>query len=116
MLKRALFLCLGLWLIGASVFSAHARECGMSGAPEAVAAEEAHAHCDMMGTATDDPLPAEPDQPDEAANCCCPAVLANIAGPAGLAAGPDFGLPEGYTADPRAPSRTLIPEPPPPKA
>lgn len=116
MLKRALFLCLGLWLIAASALSAHASPCGMRDAVEAAPVVEAHAHCDMMAAPADDSQPAQPEAPDDGSNCCCPAVLASISAPAALTAEPDFGLPEGLPANARAPSRTLIPEPPPPKA
>lgn len=117
MLKRALLLCLGLWLIAASGLSAHAGPCGIAAA-QAEAAEAAYgdAHCDMMaapGPAT----PQTPDHPDTETYCCCPAVLTALP-PTGLpepaafafAQAPDFPL------EARAASRTLIPEPRPPKA
>ena len=113
MLQRAFFLCLGLWLIAASALSAHAGPCGMRDAMEAAPVMEAHAHCEMMASTADH---SQPEAPDDGSNCCCPAVLASIFAPAELTAGPVFGLPEGLPANVRAPSRALIPEPPPPKA
>ncbi len=114
MLKRALLLCLGFWLIAASGLSAHAGPCGMERQPaEAAAPAGAHAHCDMMAA----PEPAAPDHPDTDASCCCPAVLTALPSPAlpeanvfVFAQAPDFPL-EARTA-----SRTLVPEPRPPKA
>lgn len=119
MLKRALFLCLGLWLIAASGLSAHAGPCTMraDAAAEMAAPTDAHAHCDMMAPATDEQLPEKPDPQDTGSNCCCPAVLAAVAAPAvPLATPPVFTLAADYPADIHAPSRSLIPEPPPPKA
>ena len=114
MLKRALLLCLGLWLIAASGLAAHAGPCGMERpAIEAAVPAEAHAHCDMMAA----PEPEAPDHPDTDANCCCPAVLTALPSPALpdasaflFAQAPDFPL------EARAASRTLVPEPRPPKA
>jgi hypothetical protein len=114
MLKRALLLCLGLWLIAVSGLAAHAGPCGMERqAAEVGAPAEAHAHCDMMAA----PEPAAPDHPDTDANCCCPAVLTALpssglpdAGVFVFAQTPDFPL------EARAASRTLVPEPRPPKA
>ncbi len=114
MLKRALLLCLGLWLIAASGLAAHAGPCGMERpAIEAAAPAGTHAHCDMMAA----PEPVAPDHPDTDANCCCPAVLTALPLPAlpdtgvfVFAQAPDFPL------EARAASRTLVPEPRPPKA
>jgi hypothetical protein len=114
MLKRALLLFLGLWLIAASGLAAHAGPCGMERQPAEVAAPaEAHAHCDMMAV----PEPAAPDHPDTDAGCCCPAVLTALPSPAlpdtgvfVFAQAPDFPL------EARAASRTLVPDPRPPKA
>jgi hypothetical protein len=114
MLNRALLLCLGFWLIAASGLSAHAGPCGMQRQPaEAAAPAEAHAHCDRMAA----PEPAAPDHPDTDAGCCCPGVLTALPSPAlsgssvfVFAQAPDFPL-EARTA-----SRTLVPEPRPPKA
>lgn len=117
MLKRALLFCLGLWLIAASGLSAHAGPCNMDGMKaEAVIAEAGHEHCDMMAAA-EQPAPAMPDLPDTDAACCCPAVLAAL--PAAQA--PDaavfaFARPTDFPLDVRAPSRSLLPEPRPPKA
>lgn len=113
-MKRALLLCLGLWLIAPSGLAAHAGPCGMERpAIEAAAPEGTHAHCDMMAA----PEAAAPDHPDTDANCCCPAVLTALPSPAlpdtgviVFAQAPDFQL------EARAASRTLVPEPRPPKA
>jgi len=83
---------------------------------DAVIAETGHAHCDMMKT-PEQPAPDMPDPPDTDAACCCPAVLAAL--PA--AATPDaaviaFARPSDFPLDARAPTRTLLPEPRPPKA
>lgn len=117
MLKRALFLCLGLWLIAASGLSAHAGPCDMGTAQaETAEAPPGHAHCDMMA-APGPAAPQAPDHPDTDANCCCPAVLTALPAPGlpepaafAFAQAPDFPL------EARAASRTLIPEPRPPKA
>jgi hypothetical protein len=119
MLKRALLLCLGLWLIAASGLSAHAGPCDMreAAAVEIAAASDAHAHCDMMVPPTDDAAPEMPDTPDRDADCCCPAVLAAVPAPdAPEAAAPRFALMAALPSDISAPSRNLSPEPPPPKA
>lgn len=119
MLKRTLFLCLGLWLIAASGLAAHAGPCGMreAAAAEATAPADAHAHCDMLAPSTDKAAPTMPDSPDKDANCCCPAVLAAVpAAEVPETAAPSFALVAEMPSDIRAPSRTLIPEPPPPKA
>ncbi|MFN7165354.1 MAG: hypothetical protein ACK4P2_11105 [Hyphomonas sp.] len=114
MLKRALLLCLGLWLIAASGLAAHAGPCGMERpAIEAAASAGTHAHCDMMAA----PEPAAPDHLDTDTNCCCPAVLTALPSPAL----PDtavfvFAQAPGFPLEARAASRTLIPEPRPPKA
>ncbi len=114
MLKRALLLCLGLWLIAAAGLSAHAGPCDMGMEKAAVAAPaETHAHCDMMAA----PDAAPPDTPDSDGNCCCPAVLSALPAPAAPdASGQTFTLTTVFPANDRAASRTLIPEPPPPKA
>ena len=117
MLKRLLLLCLGLWLIAASGLSAHAGPCSMDGIQaEAVVNQTGHEHCDMMAM-PEQPAPDLPDHPGTDAACCCPAVLAAL--PATEA--PDtadiaFALPSDFPLDARAPSRTLLPEPRPPKA
>jgi hypothetical protein len=114
MLKRALLLCLGLWLIAASGLSAHAGPCGMeSQLIEAAAPTETHAHCDMMAA----PEPAAPDHPDTDANCCCPAVLTALPAPAlPEAATLAFTMTPDFPLEARAASRTQTPEPRPPKA
>jgi hypothetical protein len=117
MLKRLLLLCLGLWLIAASGLAAHAGPCSMQDEKaEAVMAEAGHEHCDMMGM-QETPAPNLPDHPDPDGTCCCPAVLAAL--PAAVvpdAAQVVFGLPSDFPLEARAPSRTLLPEPRPPKA
>lgn len=117
MLKRILLLCLGAWLIAASGLSAHAGPCGVQKVQAEMEANvAAHEHCDMMGeAAAKQPESHHPDAQD--ANCCCPAVLSALPAPVqpetfAIA----FALPADLPADVRAPSRTLIPEPPPPKA
>ncbi len=123
MLKRALLLSLSLWLMIAGGLGAHASPCHMQDemkpAVTETASDDAHAHCDMMA----DAVPAEtPDKASEKAPasdtaCCCPAVLAALPAPAMPdAAAFHFTLPASFPLDARAPSRTLIPEPPPPKA
>jgi hypothetical protein len=116
MLKRVLLLCLGAWLIAAGGLSAHAGPCGVQKAQAEIEAKAAaHEHCDMMieaGTAQ----PDSPQHEGQTANCCCPAVLSALPAPAvpespALA----FALPGDFPEDARAPSRNLIPEPPPPK-
>lgn len=117
MLKRLLLLFLGLWLIAASGLAAHAGPCRMEDEKaEAIMVEAGHEHCDMMAM-PETPAPDLPDRPDADGTCCCPAVLAAL--PA--AAVPDaahvaFALPSDFPLDVRAPSRTLLPEPRPPKA
>ena len=117
MLKRTLLLLLGLWLIAASGLAAHAGPCSMEDEKtQAVMAEAGHEHCDMMAM-PETPGPNLPDHPDPDGTCCCPAVLAAL--PA--AAVPDaaqvvFALPSDFPLDARASSRTLLPEPRPPKA
>ncbi|PKP81209.1 MAG: hypothetical protein CVT79_11145 [Alphaproteobacteria bacterium HGW-Alphaproteobacteria-18] len=119
MLKRVLLLSLSLWLMIAGGLGAHASPCHvqeeMTPAPVSTPEADAHTHCDMMAAA------ARPDTPDKTpateAPCCCPAVLAALL-PSALpeAARLTFTLPASFPLDARAPSRTLIPEPPPPKA
>jgi hypothetical protein len=117
MLKRALLLCLGLWLIASAALSAHAGPCDMVKSPAQVAVPESgHAHCDMTAADADDasdPLPAnQSDGP-----CCCPAVLAGLAAaPSPVKASARYGAPMPFPPTVSATSRTLIPEPPPPKA
>ncbi len=117
MLKRALLLCLGLWLIAASGLSAHAGPCSVGSQPtEAVAPWADHAHCDMMA-APEPAVPQIPDHPDTDANCCCPAVLSALPAPAvPEAAAFAFAMAPALPLEARAASRTLIPEPRPPKA
>ena len=123
MLKRAVLLSLSLWLMIAGGLGAHASPCHMqeemTAAATEIAAEDAHAHCDMMADAASAQPPA--DTPDKAppadATCCCPAVLAALPAPAVPdAATLRFNLPASYPPGDSALSRTLIPEPPPPKA
>lgn len=123
MLKRALLLSLSLWLMIAGGLGAHASPCHMQDemtpAPVSAPAADAHAHCDMMADAAPAPTPAEtPEQgPASDTACCCPAVLAALPAPAMPdAAASHFTLPASFPLDARAPSRKLIPEPPPPKA
>ncbi|MGA1343445.1 MAG: hypothetical protein ACO33A_10470 [Hyphomonas sp.] len=117
MLTRALLLMLGVWLIAASGLSAHAGPCRMENAPaRAVIAGAGHEHCELMAM-TQTPAPDLPDHTDPDWTCCCPAVLAAL--PA--AAAPDaaqliFARPSDFPPDTRAPTRTLLPEPRPPKA
>lgn len=124
MLKRVLLLSLGLWLILAGGLAAHASPCHMQEMTAAALsqpgeASSAHDHCDMMASASPEQAPA--DTPDKAPAsdgiCCCPAVLAALPAPA-LPEGASlaFSLPASFPLDASAPSRTLIPEPPPPKA
>lgn len=117
MLKRILLLSFSLWLIVAGGLAAHAAPCHMQ-AEEVAPAAAAHAHCDMMA-----PAPAEaanetaPSAPAADGICCCPAVLAALPARALPDTGnPAFRLPASFPLDASAPSRTLIPEPPPPKA
>jgi hypothetical protein len=57
------------------------------------------------------------DHPDGDGACCCPAVLAALPAPAVPdAAQLVFALPSDFPLDARAPTRTLLPEPRPPKA
>jgi len=117
MLKRVLFLCLGAWLIAASGLSAHAGPCGVQKAQAEIEAKAAtHDHCDMMAK-PDTGKPEAPPEKGQAAQCCCPAVLSALPAPAmPKSAALAFALPGDFPADVRAPSRNLIPEPPPPKA
>lgn len=112
MLKRFLFLCLGAWLIAAGGLSAHAGPCGVQKAQAEIEAKAAaHDHCDMMAK------PEAPPEKGQAPQCCCPAVLSALPAPAlPESAELAFALPGDFPADVRAPSRNLIPEPPPPKA
>lgn len=123
MLKRALLLSLSLWLMIAGGLGAHASPCHMQEEimPAAISAPDAgaHAHCEMMAEAAPAETPA--DAPDKApprdTACCCPAVLAALPAPAlPEAARLAFTLPASFPRGDSAPSRTLIPEPPPPKA
>lgn len=125
MLARSLLLALSLWLMIAGGLAAHASPCHMqdglkpAAASQAAEAGSAHTHCDMMAEAA--PQPASDGAPGKAPSpdsiCCCPAVLAALPAPAlPEAAASAFSLPVSFPLDARAPSRTLIPEPPPPKA
>ena len=119
MLKRALFLILGAWLIAASSLAAHAGPCHKAGA-EMAAPAMIQDHCDMMA-AMGPPARGEPvELPDPSANdplCCCPGMLAAVPAPdAPDTAGPAYRLALALPANTSAPSRALIPEPPPPKA
>jgi hypothetical protein len=117
MLKRALFLCLGLWLIASAGLSAHAGPCDMVNTPaEAVAPAAGHAHCSKMAADDEDTgNPAPVDQSDGL--CCCPAVLAALPStPAPVKLSARYAAPATFPLAVRAASRTLIPEPPPPKA
>lgn len=130
MLQRLALLCLSLWLIAASGLSAHAGPChekaiqtvafGMTEATlQASTPAVGHDHCDMMAAPSPTTeVPAElPDVPPADVTCCCPAVLAAL--PAELvpeATRLAFALPASFPLDASAPSQTLIPEPPPPKA
>lgn len=120
MLKRALILCVSLWLMIAGGLAAHAGPCHsqeMEAQPAIAVPATAHAHCDMMAPpATPAELPAQ-DKPDLTAPfCCCPAVMAALPAPGSPDAGGQiFRMPASFPLDARAPSRTLIPEPPPPK-
>ncbi|MFN4024258.1 MAG: hypothetical protein ACK4MQ_05465 [Hyphomonas sp.] len=124
MLKRILILSVSLWLIVAGGLAAHAAPCHMetkAAAPAAnVAAASVHAHCDMMAAApAETPDETAPGTPAHAADsvCCCPAVIAALPAPAlpGTRS-PAFRLPAGFPLVTSAPSLSLIPEPPPPKA
>jgi hypothetical protein len=123
MLKRALLLSLSLWLMIAGGLGAHASPCHMQDevTPAATGfdSDDAHAHCDMMAEAAPAQTPGY--SPEEApatdAACCCPAVLAALpAAEMPDAATMHFTLPASFPPGDSAPSRTLIPEPPPPKA
>jgi hypothetical protein len=117
MLTRALLLLFGAWLIAASGLSAHAGPCRLeNGAARAIIAGAGHEHCDITAK-TQTPAADLPDRPDPDWTCCCPAVLAAL--PA--AAAPDavhlvFARPSDFPLDTRTPTRTLLPEPRPPKA
>jgi hypothetical protein len=117
MIKRALLLCLGFWLIVSSALLAHAGPCGMDRmAAETVARVPHPAHCDLMAAPDEAPLEMPPAQ-DTDAVCCCPAVLATLALPAAPEAGADvFAEARGFPLDTHALSRVLVPEPHPPKA
>lgn len=117
MLKRIVILSLSLWLIVAGGLAAHAAPCHMQEA-EIAPAPAAHAHCDMMASAPAE-VPADtlPESPAPDGICCCPAVLAALAAPA--MPEPEtqlFRLPASFPLETDAATRTLIPEPPPPKA
>ncbi len=127
MLKRVLLLSLSLWLMIAGGLGAHASPCHMQDemkpAATEIASADAHAHCDMMadaapaGTPADVPEKAPGKAPATDTACCCPAVLAALPAPAmPEAAAAHFTLPASFPPGDSAPSRTLIPEPPPPKA
>jgi len=121
MFKRALILCVGLWLVIAGGLFAHAQPCHshkVEAEPAIAAQVSAHAHCDMMAAPA--PAPAEipaPGMPEAPAPfCCCPAVIVALPAPvAPEAGGRMFRMHAGFPLDASAPSRTLIPEPPPPK-
>ncbi|MFN3312904.1 MAG: hypothetical protein ACK46Q_05510 [Hyphomonas sp.] len=119
MLKRTLFLILGAWLIAASSLAAHAGPCH-SATAEIAAPALMQDHCEMMA-AMGAPASGQPsDLPDPSVGeppCCCPGMLAAVPAPEA----PDtarlaFRLALALPADTSAPSRALIPEPPPPKA
>lgn len=123
MLKRVLLLTLSLWLMIAGGLGAHASPCHMRDemkpAATEIASDNAHDHCDMMADAapgeTPENTPGKAPATDTA--CCCPAVLAALPAPATPdATAARFTLPASFPLDARAPSRMLIPEPPPPKA
>lgn len=123
MLKRALFLILGAWLIAASALAAHAGPChpAETRAETGIAAQAmTEGHCEMMAAmgTTADGTPSE--TPEPSANeppCCCPGMLAAVPAPeAPDTARPAFRLALALPTDTSAPSRALIPEPPPPKA
>lgn len=119
MLKRALLLSLGLWLLVAGGLAAHAAPCHIQDEMQAASTPaSAHEHCDMMAAAPAEALDeAAPTAPAPDGICCCPAVLAALPAPAAADPGhPAFRLPAGFPLEARAPSQTLIPEPPPPKA
>ncbi len=119
MLKRALLLILGAWLFAASGLAAHAGPC-LSAETEFAAPAMMQDHCDtkaaMGPTASGKPS----DLPEPSANdslCCCPGMLAAVPAPdASDTPGPAYRLAQALPADTNAPSRALIPEPPPPKA
>lgn len=123
MLKRALFLILGAWLIAASALAAHAGPChpAETRAETGIAAPAMkEGHCEMMG-AVEAPASGQlSDLPEPSANeppCCCPGMLSALPAPeAPDTARPAFRLALAMPADTSAPSRALIPEPPPPKA
>lgn len=117
MLKRILLLSFSLWLMIAGGLAAHAAPCHMQAEEIAPVAAD-HAHCDMMAPAPAE-MPAEPlpEAPAPDGICCCPAVLAALAAPAPADGETGhFRLPANFPLDADAPSQTLIPEPPPPKA
>ena len=125
MLARSLLLALSLWLMIAGGLAAHASPCHMQAGMKPIAASApveagaSHDHCDMMAEAAQEhpsgDMSGKAPSPDSI--CCCPAVLAALPAPAlPQAAAPAFSIPASFPLDARAPSRTLIPEPPPPKA
>ncbi len=129
MLKRALLLSLSLWLMIAGGLAAHASPCHMQDEMKPVGASvptdvsDAHQHCEMMAEValsspadpSSDSAPAKAPASDNI--CCCPAVLAALPGPTlPDVTGLSYALPASFPLDASAPSRTLIPEPPPPKA
>ncbi|ABI77170.1 hypothetical protein HNE_0124 [Hyphomonas neptunium ATCC 15444] len=123
MLKRVFLLSLSLWLMIAGGLAADASPCHMqeemTPAPISAAETGAHDHCAMMAeeAPTETPADAPGKAPATDAACCCPAVLAALPAPAlPEAATVAFTLPASFPLDASAPSRTLIPEPPPPKA
>lgn len=118
MLKRALFLLVSFMLIASSALSAHAGPCAMKAeTPEIAAPAEHPAHCDMMMAAPEKAAADMPAMPDKEPPCCCPAVIAALPAidlPA--ASTITFARPASFPLDDRAVSRTLLPEPRPPKA
>lgn len=125
MLARSLLLALSLWLMIAGGLAAHASPCHMQAGMKPMAASapvEAgapHDHCDMMAEAAPEHPSGDTSgkAPSPDSICCCPAVLAALPAPTlPQAAALAFSLPASFPLDARAPSRTLIPEPPPPKA
>lgn len=117
MLKRIVLLTLSVWLMIAGGLAAQAAPCHFQ-AKEAQPPAAEHAHCDMMAAApADTPADSLPEVPAPDGICCCPAVMAALAAPA-LPSGETtlFRLPAGFPLEADAPSQTLIPEPPPPKA
>lgn len=101
MLKRVFLLSLSLWLMIAGGLAADASPCHMqeemTPAPISAAETGAHDHCAMMAEEAPTETPADAPALPEAATVA-------------------FTLPASFPLDASAPSRTLIPEPPPPKA